>query len=65
MGAETLGAVVSEACRIVVYFLMVGIDAATSFLQHAVGRRGTTSGTQQVPTRSVGYYGMHGNARSV
>ena len=64
MGAETSGALVSEACRLVVYFLMVGIDAATSSLRNAVGRRGTTSGMQQVPTRSVGYYGIHGNTRS-
>jgi len=44
--------------------LIVGIDAATSFLRHAVGRRPTTSGTQQIPTRSVAYYGIHGDAIS-
>ena len=33
-------------------------------VRHAVGRRGTTSGMQQLPTRSVGYYGIHGTAKS-
>lgn len=58
------GADMSDACRLVVYVLVVGIDAATSFVRHAVGRRATASGTQQVPTRRVAYYGIHGDARS-